>query len=69
MLVMTAVVAWFRRIARGHRAQRRGNVFIENGIWIIIVVFAYLLIALLPCPSPAPHLRVGLFLFSGGDVP
>ena len=35
MLVMTAVVAWFRRIARGHLAQRRGNVFIENGIWIV----------------------------------
>ena len=42
-MVMAMVAAWLRRVVQGRLLQRRGNVFIENGIWIIIVVLALIL--------------------------
>lgn len=32
-MVMAMVAAWFRRVVQGRLLQRRGNVFIDNGIW------------------------------------
>ena len=34
---------WIRRTWLGRLKARHGNVFIENGIWIIIVVLALIL--------------------------
>ncbi len=43
LALVMEVWRWIRRIGIGRLKTRDGNVFIENGIWIIIVVLALIL--------------------------